>query len=61
MTWVERGTGIEFYGYQTKNKWKPLHPQLKEQRCKAIIRWDSEPVKGLVAKPLDLIGKLFHR
>ena len=29
--------------------------------CKADIRWDSEPVLGLVAKPQGLIGKLFHR
>ena len=29
--------------------------------CKTNIRWDSEPVLGLVAKPQGLIGKLFHR
>ncbi len=30
----------------------------RKQQCKTNIRWDSEPVKGLVAKPQDLIGKL---
>ena len=31
------------------------------QQCETNIRWDSEPVLGLVAKPQDVIGKLFHR
>ncbi len=29
--------------------------------CKTNIRWDSEPVLGLVTNPRDVIGKLFHR
>ena len=38
-----------------------VHVYYREQNAKLISRWDSEPVKGLVTKPQDLIGKLFHR
>ena len=33
----------------------------KEFYVTLIFRWNSEPVLGLVAKPQDVIGKLFHR
>ncbi len=34
---------------------------IEGNKCKTNVRWDSEPVKGLVTNPQDLIGKLFHR
>ncbi len=52
MTWVVE-TEIKDYilGYTF----------IVKNTCKTNIRWDSEPVKGLVINPQGLIGKLFHR